>query len=156
MVCTGFMFILHLTVFIIAWTKTGGIMTGYLAASLVCSTNLLFILILVCLLAFLLPDFIAALTVFGILAIGFVSDSGYQLLSNDIVKGVLAENSSASIAAWRILYPKVGLLQHYAATLITGDTFQTMGPIHPFINVAVYSALCFLLVMAVFRQKEVY
>ena len=47
LLCTGFMFILHLTVFAIAWGKTGGIIPGYLTASLVCSTNLLLILLLV-------------------------------------------------------------------------------------------------------------
>lgn len=156
LLCACFMFILHLTVFIIAWGKTGGIMPGYLTASLVCSTTLLFIIILVCLLTFLLPDFIAALTALGLITIGFVSDGGYRLLSSDIVKGMLTGSASASVSTWRIFYPKVGMLQHYASTLITGDEFQAMGPVHPFINVAVYCALCLFLTIAIFNRKEVY
>lgn len=156
LLCTCLMFILHLTVFIIAWRKTGGIIPGYLSASLVCSANLLFIISLVCLLAFLLPDFIAALTALGLIAVGFVSDGGYQLLGSYIVKGMLTGSASGSVSAWRIFYPKVGMLQHYAATLITGDEFQAMGPVHPFINVAAYCALCIVLTITVFNRKEVW
>ena len=156
LLCTCFMLILHLTVFIIAWGKTGGIIPGYLTASLVCSTNLFFVITLVCLLTFLLPDFIAALTALGLITIGFVSDGGYRLLSNDIVKEMLTGSASGSVSTWRIFYPKVGMLQHYATTLITGDTFQGLGPLHPMINVAVYCALCSVLAIAIFDRKEVY
>lgn len=155
LLCTCFMFILHLTVFIIALGKTGGIIPGYLTASLVCSTNLLFIIILACLLTFLLPDFIAALTALGLITVGFASDGGYRLLSNDTIEEILTGSVTESISTWRIFYPKVGMLQHYAATLITGDTFQGLGPLHPVINVALYCVLCSILIAAVFDRKEV-
>ncbi|MFC1523354.1 ABC transporter permease subunit [Thermodesulfobacteriota bacterium] len=156
LLCAGFMFILHVTVFIIAWTKTGGMLPEYLTASLVCSTNLMFIIILVCLLTFLLPDFMAALTALGLITVGFISEGAYQLLSSDIVKGMVTGGSSVSVSTWRIIYPKVGMLQQYASTLIKGDEFQAMGPVHPFINVAVYCALCLFLTIVIFNRKEVY
>jgi len=39
--CLVFMFILHLTIFLTVWAKTGTFISGYLTASLVCSINLL-------------------------------------------------------------------------------------------------------------------
>ena len=58
---TAFMFILHLTIFLIVLFNTGGMVSGYLTASLLCSLNLLFAIVLTCLLAFYLPNFIAAM-----------------------------------------------------------------------------------------------
>ena len=74
--CLVFMFILHLTIFLTVWTKTGGIIPGYLTASLVCSLNLLFVIVCVGLLSLFLPDFISAMFTLGILFVGFISDGG--------------------------------------------------------------------------------
>ncbi len=58
--CLVFMFILHLTIFLTVWAKTGTIISGYLTASLVCSINLLFVIACVCFLSLFMPDFISA------------------------------------------------------------------------------------------------
>ena len=47
LLCLVFMLILHTTIFLTVWIKTGTPIHGYLTASLVCSINLLFIAVLV-------------------------------------------------------------------------------------------------------------
>ncbi|MBN2060842.1 MAG: hypothetical protein JW882_10560, partial [Deltaproteobacteria bacterium] len=49
--CTVFMFLLHLVILIIMRTETGTIFYEYMVASLVCSINLLFVIVCVCFLS---------------------------------------------------------------------------------------------------------
>ncbi len=149
-----FQFILHTTIFSLAWIKTGGMIPGYLSASLVCSFSLLFTLCLVTLLSLKLPDFIAALATMGILFVGFISEGGHQLMQNNLVKTALADQAIQEPALWRVLYPKVYLLQNYAVTIIDKSEFIGMGPIHPLINVLGYAGICAGLLVFVFNKKE--
>ena len=87
--CLVFMFILHSTIFLTVWLKSGIIIAGYLTASLVCSINLLFVIACVCFLSLFMPDFISALFTMGILFVGFISDGGYQIINSDIVKSAI-------------------------------------------------------------------
>jgi ABC-type transport system involved in multi-copper enzyme maturation permease subunit len=149
-----FMLIVHTTIFLVAWVKTGGIIPGYLTASLVCTVNLLFVTIAVCLLTLFLPDVFAVIVMAGVLAAGFVSDGMYQVMQTSIVQSALPEHLSSSPSLWRLLYPKVSLLQQYAVTLIDKSAFAGMGPVHPVVNVLLYSAGCAVLCVAVFNRKE--
>ena len=65
LVSFAFMFALHLTIFIITLVSAGGAMPGYLTASCVCSVNVLFMVLLVCLMSLYMPDFAAALAASG-------------------------------------------------------------------------------------------
>jgi len=78
-----FMFVLHLTITIITYFNTGGVMPGYLAASLLCSLNVLFMVLMVSLLSLVLHDFAAAFLSVGIVAISFISDTIDKVAHSD-------------------------------------------------------------------------
>ena len=155
LLAAAFMFILHLTIFFITWIKTGGVIPGYLTASLICSLNLLFIIFLVALLSLFMPDFIAAMMALAVAAVSFLSDGAFLVMQNKVVQSALSEDMFSAPTLWRALFPKISLLQHYAVTQITGDEFQRMGPVHPMINLMVYSLLIAMLLLLNFNRKEI-
>jgi len=153
--CLIFMFILHLTIFLTVWAKTGTTISGYLTASLVCSINLLFVIECVCFLSLFMPDFISALFTLGILFVGFISDGGYQILNSDIVRTAVPSSTNWGPALWRVLYPKVFMVQSYADTIISKSEFHNMGPLHPILNLAFFILLIMALMLVCFNRKEI-
>jgi hypothetical protein len=149
------MFILHATIFLTVWVKTGAAIPGYLTASLACSINLLFIAVSVCFLSLYLPDFISAVLNVGILSVGYISDGGYQILNSEILKTAVPSATASPPALWRILYPKVYMVQAYADSIIGQSSFNNMGPIHPVLNVSFYIILITTLMLVVFNKKEI-
>ncbi|MBW1747985.1 MAG: ABC transporter permease [Deltaproteobacteria bacterium] len=125
--CLAFMFILHATIFLTVWVKTGAAIPGYLTASLVCSINLLFIAVSVSFLSLYLPDFISAVFTVGILFVGYISDGGHQILNSEILKTAVSSAAASPPALWRILYPKVYMVQAYADSIIGQSSFNNMG-----------------------------
>jgi hypothetical protein len=150
-----FMFILHLTIFLTAWAKTGGIIPGFLTASLISSVNLLFIIVCVSLFSLFMPDFISALFTWGIIFIGFISDGGYQLMNNPMVKSAIPSAIHTDPSLWRIIYPKIFMVQSYAGSLIGKTEFNTMGPLHPVLNVLLYILLILAVLLISFNKKEI-
>jgi ABC-type transport system involved in multi-copper enzyme maturation permease subunit len=153
--CLVFMFILHATIFLTVWVKTGVAIPGYITASLVCSINLLFIAVSVCFLSLYLPDFISAVFTVGILFVGYISDGGYQILSSQIIKTAIPSAAASPPALWRILYPKVYMVQAYADSIIGQSSFNNMGPLNPILNVLFYIILITTLMLIVFNNKEI-
>jgi ABC-type transport system involved in multi-copper enzyme maturation permease subunit len=152
---SAFMFILHLTIFCIMWAKTGGTIPGFLLASLICSVNLLFVIALICLLALFMPDIIAALAGVAVIAIGFVSDGGYQLMNNDAIRSALPPEMAGNPALWRVIYPKLFMVQSFAESLITKNDFAGLGPVHPVVNVLVFTAIIIAVLVVCFNRKEI-
>jgi ABC-type transport system involved in multi-copper enzyme maturation permease subunit len=153
--CLVFMFILHLTIFLTVWAKSGIIISGYLTASLVCSLNLLFVIACVCFLSLFMPDFISAFFTMGILFVGFISDGGYQILNSDIVRSAVPSATNGGPALWRVLYPKVFGLQAYADAIISKSEFHNMGPFHPLLNISLFILIILMLMLAFFNRKEI-
>jgi len=153
--CAVFMFILHLTIFLTVWVKTGTIISGYLTASLVCSVNLLFVITCVCFLSLFMPDFISAVFTMGILFVGFISDGGYQIINSDIVKSALPASTNWETALWRVFYPKVFMLQAYADAIISKSEFHNMGPFHPLLNLSLFIFIIIMLMLGCFNRKEI-
>jgi ABC-type transport system involved in multi-copper enzyme maturation permease subunit len=153
--CLIFMFLLHLTIFVTAWAKTGTLISGYLSASLVCSISLLFVIACVCLLSLFVPDFISALFTLGLLFIGFVSDGGYQIINSNIVRSAVSSSIDLEPALWRVLYPKVFMVQVYADSIIGQSEFQNMGPFHPLLNLSLFILFVLTLLLIRFHQKEI-
>jgi len=149
------MFILHATIFLTVWVKTGAVIPGYLTASLVCSINLLFIAVLVCFLSLYLPDFISAVFTVGILLVGYISDAGHQILNSEILKTAVPSAAASSLALWRILYPKVYMVQAYADSIIGQNSFNNMGPLQPILNVSFFIILITTLMLVIFNKKEI-
>jgi len=153
--CLVFMFILHATIFLTVWVKTGAAIPGYLTASLVCSINLLFIAVSVFFLSLYLPDFISAIFTVGILFVGYISDGGHQILNSGILKTAVPSAAVSPPALWRILYPKVCMVQAFADSIIGQSGFNNMGPLHPILNVLFFIILITTLILVVFNKKEI-
>ena len=153
MLSTAFMFILHLTIFLIILFSTGGMVSGYLTASIVCSVNLLFAIVLTCLLSLFLPNFIAAIFTLCIIGISYISDGAYQAMQHELVKSLISGDTQISL--WRILYPKVYLYQYYASTLISDSAFEGMGSMYTWFNVTVYTVVFAAAILWSFNRKEV-
>jgi ABC-type transport system involved in multi-copper enzyme maturation permease subunit len=150
-----FLQVLHGTVFLIAWQKTGALIPGYLAASLICCFNLFFVIVLTALLSLFMPGFITALTSMAIIFFGFVSDGGARLLSSPMVQTVFSNAVPPEPAWWRLIYPKLAMVQHYAATIINRENFQAIGPVHPLVNVLIFCAGITTLLLIFFNRREI-
>lgn len=153
--CLVFMFMLHLTIVVTVWARTGAIIPGYLTASLVCSISLLFVIACVCLLSLFMPDFIAALFTMGLLFVGFLSDGGYQIVSSDLFRSATPSSMFPEPAFWRVLYPKVFMVQVYADAIIGQSEFHNMGPVHPLLNLSLFIFLLMALLLTCFNRKEI-
>ena len=155
LLCLVFMFILHATIFLTVWIKTGTAIPGYLTASLVCSINLLFIAVSVCFLSLYLPDFISAIFAAGVLFVGYISDGGYQILNSEIFRTAVPSATASPPSMWRIFYPKVYMVQAFADSIISQSSFNNMGPVHPILNVSFFIILITTLMLVVFNKKEI-
>ena len=80
-----FMFVLHGIVFIITSINLKIVMPEYLFASLLCSFNLLFVVVAVLLLSLVMPDIAAFLCIMGIGFVGFVADGIFALSHNPMM-----------------------------------------------------------------------
>jgi len=153
--CLVFMFTLHATIFLTVLIKTGTTIPGYLTASLVCSINLLFIAVLVCFLSLYLPDFISAVFTVGILFVGYISDGGYQILNSEFFKTAVPSIAASPPTLWRVLYPKVFMVQAYADSIISQNILNNMGHLHPILNVSFFIILITTLMIVAFNKKEI-
>lgn len=91
-----FMFILHSVVFVVASMNLKAVMPEYLAASLLCSFNLLFVVIAVLLFSLLMPDIIAFLCVMGIGIVSFVADSIFAISQSSMGQAMMQQAGSQS------------------------------------------------------------
>jgi ABC-type transport system involved in multi-copper enzyme maturation permease subunit len=144
-----FMFVLHATIVVITYFNTGGVMPGYLTASLVCSLNILFMVVAVSLLSLMLPVFASGLLSVCVAAFSLVSDSFFQIIQKT---GVSPSFSGPSF--WRIAWPKTASLQYFSATLIDHSDFKGMGPLHPLVNVLLWTAVLGIILIWRFRRED--
>ena len=150
-----FMFLLHLTVYIIMIANTGGRMPWYLIASGISSLSLFFVIAAVLILSLVLPDVIA---VFAVIVIGIVSlfsDSMYALLQSSMAKAMIQGATDHQYPIWQILWPKISGLQYYCTSLIQESPFQSLGPLHPALNLFLYAAICTGLLFWKFSKEEI-
>ncbi len=151
----GFMFVLHLTIFILTLVMAGGAMPGYLTASLVCAVNVLFMVLFVCLISLFLPDFAASLAGFGVAGISYISDSLYSAMHSSLVQSAISgAQIPATASAWRIAWPKIASLQYFAGSMIDNGQFNMMGPVHPLAVMAFYCCAAAAGLVAAFRSRE--
>ncbi len=150
---TLFMLTLHLTIALIGLANTGQLTPEYLTASLLCSLNLLFAIVLTCALSLFLPNVVAGLFSLIIIGVGFVSDGAYQVMRHEAVRQFIPEEGPT--ATWRIIYPKVYLLQDYAATWISHRAGEAMPPLYVVANVLAFTVLLAAAALWRFYQSEI-
>jgi ABC-type transport system involved in multi-copper enzyme maturation permease subunit len=156
-----FMFTLHGIVFLITSINLKVFMPEYLVASLLCSINLLFVVIAVLLLSLLMPDIVAFLCVLGVGITGFVAD-GIAAASNSQMAQAMVQQSTShpqsGITWWKVVYnfwPKLLGVQQLATSLIESEPIHGFDPIYPLINVLLYCLVLGALLFKHFRNEDI-
>lgn len=156
-----FMFILHGIVFLITSINLKVFMPGYLVASLLCSLNLLFVVVAVLLLSLLMPDIVAFLSVLGVGIVGFVADGIAAASQSQIAQAIVQQSgghSQSDLTWWKVVYflwPKLLGVQQLASTLIEGESSHGFGPTYPLINVLLYCLILGALLFKRFRTEDI-
>ncbi len=130
-----FMFVLHGIVFIITSINFRVIMPEYLIASLLCSFNLLFVVVTVLLLSLMMSDVAAFLSVMGIGIAGVVADGMYAVSNNPMAQAMMQQQASQSdFTFWKVIYylwPKLSGAQHIASSIIGSERFGEPCSVYP-------------------------
>src|ERR1035437_4094213 len=156
-----FMFILHSIVFLITSINLKVFMPEYLVASLLCSINLLFVVIAVLLLSLLMPDIVAFLCVLGVGIIGFVADGIAAASHSQMAQAMLQQSGTrpqSDLTWWTVVYvfwPKLLGVQQLASSLIKSESSHGFGPIYPLINVLLYCLILGALLFKRFRNEDI-
>jgi ABC-type transport system involved in multi-copper enzyme maturation permease subunit len=156
-----FMFILHGIVFLITSISLQVFMPEYLIASLLCSINLLFVVLAVLLLSLLMPDIVAFLSVLGVGIVSFVAD-GIATASHSQMAQTMMQQSGAhpqsDLTWWKVVYylwPKLSGVQQSASSLIGNEPVHGFGPLYPLINVLLYCLILGALLFRRFRNEDI-
>ena len=156
-----FMFILHGIVFLITSINLKVFMPGYLVASLLCSINLLFVVIAVLLLSLLMPDIVAFLCVLGVGIVGFVADGIAAASHSQIAQAIVQQSASphqSDLSWWKVVYlfwPKLLGVQQLASSLIESDSSHGFGTLYPLINILTYCLILGALLFKRFRKEDI-
>lgn len=156
-----FMFILHSIVFLITSVNLQVFMPEYLVASLLCTVNLLFVVIAVLLLSLLMPDIVAFLCVLGVGIVSFVADGIAAASHSQIVQAMIQQSSSnttSDVTWWKVVYflwPKLLGVQQSASTLIGKEPFHSFGSFYPFINILLYCLILGAVLFRRFRNEDI-
>ena len=158
---TLFMLILHSIVFLITSINLQVFMPEYLVASLLCSINLLFVVIAVLLLSLMMSDIVAFLCVLGVGAVGFVADGIAAASQSQIGQAIVQQSvgqPQSDLTWWKVVYffwPKLLGVQQLASTFIESDASHGFGSIYPLINVLVYCLILGALLFKRFRNEDI-
>jgi len=154
-----FMFILHSTMFIIASISLKVFIPEYLIASLICSFNLLFVVVAVFLFSLLMPDIIAFLCVMGIGIFSFVADGIFAMSQSQMGQAMMQQSGSQSdLTGWKVAYylwPKLSGIQQFASSLIGSERFQGFLSIYPLINILIYVLILGALLFWRFNNEDI-
>ncbi|MGD0022215.1 MAG: ABC transporter permease subunit [Smithellaceae bacterium] len=152
----SFMFVLHSIVFIIASINLEILLPEYLLASLLCSFNLLFVVVAVLLLSLLMSDVFAFLCFLGIGIVGVVADGIYALSHSPMAQAMIGQAGAQSDwTFWKAIYflwPKLSGAERFAASFIGSEGF---GPMYPLINVLFYVLILGALLFWRFRDEDI-
>jgi ABC-type transport system involved in multi-copper enzyme maturation permease subunit len=151
---TASMLALHGVLCLMAFLNAHVVSPGYLTASLLCSVNLLLVVLAVMALSLWIPDFLAFLAILGVGVVSFIGHGVEAVAQNPMVQSAMQQSGAQGAhglpwwkAAW-ILWPKLGGLQVAASSLIGSESFSAGALVNPLVNVVVYccvlGALCYL------------
>ncbi|PKN50998.1 MAG: hypothetical protein CVU55_14125 [Deltaproteobacteria bacterium HGW-Deltaproteobacteria-13] len=154
-----FMFVLHGIVFIMASINLNVFLPEYLMASLLCSLNLLFVIVTVLLLSLMMPDIAAFLCVTGIGIVGVVADGIYAVSHSPMVQAVIQQpGPQQDFTFWKVIYylwPKLSGAQHFASSFIGGSGLSNLGSLYPLINVLLYCVILGALLFWRFKSEDI-
>jgi len=157
-----FMFILHSIVFLISSINLKVFMPEYLVASLLCSINLLFVIIAVLLLSLLMSDIVAFLCVLGIGTVGFVADGIAAASQSQIGQAMVQQSTGhaqSDLTWWKAVYffwPKLFGVQQVASSLIDSESFHGFGTMYPLVNILLYCLILGALLLKRFSKEDIF
>lgn len=156
-----FMFILHGMVFLTASVTLREFMPGYLTASLLCSLNLLFVVVAVLLFSLLMPDIVAFLCVLGVGIVSFVGDGLAAASRSQMAQMMMQQTDSgphSDLTWWKAAYyvwPKLLAGQQTAASLFGSEPFSGFGTMVPLLNVLLYVLILGAVLFLRFRSEDI-
>jgi ABC-type transport system involved in multi-copper enzyme maturation permease subunit len=153
-----FMFVLHGIVFLITSVKLNVIMPEYLLASLLCSINLLFVVVTVFLLSLAMPDIIALLCVMGIGIIGSVADVIYAVRNSPMGQSMMQQHHQSDFTLWQFVYylwPKLFGAQRFASSCIGAEGLGERASVYPFMNIMIYCVILGALLFWRFNREDI-
>jgi len=151
---TASMLALHGVLCLMAFLNAHVVSPGYLTASLLCSVNLLLVVLAVMALSLWIPDFLAFLAILGVGVVSFIGHGVEAVAQNPMVQSAMQQSGAQGAhglpwwkAAW-ILWPKLGGLEVAASSLIGSESFSAGALVNPLVNVVVFccvlGALCYI------------
>lgn len=154
-----FMFILHGIVSVMTSINLKIVMPEYIIASLLCSFNLLFVVVAVLLLSLMMPDIVAFLCVMGIGILGSVADVIFAMSHSPIGQAMMQQSDSqSSLTFWNVVYylwPKLSGAQQFASSFINREGFQGLLSLYPLINVLIYVFILGVLLFWRFQKEDI-
>jgi ABC-type transport system involved in multi-copper enzyme maturation permease subunit len=155
------MLALHGVLCLMASLNAHAVRPGYLAASLLCSVNLLLVVLAVMGLSLWIPDFLAFLAILGVGVVSFIGHGVEAAARNPMVQSALQQSSAQGAhgfswwkAVW-VLWPKLGGLQVTASSLIGSEPFSAGALVNPLVNVALYCGAFGALGYLGFSREEI-
>jgi len=155
------MFVLHGIVFCLMALRVKVFMPAFLASSVLCSLNLLAVIVGVLLLSLFLPDFIAFMAAMAATLPSYVSHGVHALNQSRMLESIVrpqgaSEPSDVTVSSvMYYLWPKLSELQIAAASLIDPGGSCGWGEIYPFLNVLAYGLVLTALLLWLFRGAEI-
>ncbi len=139
--------------------KSENVLSEYLFASLLCSFNLLFVVIAVLFLSLLMPDIIAFLCVMCVGVFSFVAEGIYAVSHSQIAQMMMQQSDlKPDLTWWQIAYylwPKLSGVQRFASSYIGGGGLHGFGSVYPFINVLFYCLVIGIALFWCFRNTDI-
>ena len=135
-------------------------MPEYLVASLLCSFNLLFVVVAVLLFSLLMPDIVAFLCVLGIGVVGLAADGISAIGQSPMAQTMMQQpgpHPQSELTSWKVihyLWPKLSGMQQMASSLIGSEAFHGFGTVYPLINVLFYCLVLGALLFWRFRKED--
>ena len=153
-----FMFILHSIVFFISSLSVKTLVSAYLIAFLICSLNLLFVILAVFLLSLMLPDIAAFLCAVGIGIVSLTVNGIYSFSQSQMGQVMMqqsVDHAQSGFTWWKAVYylwPNVFGTQYFATSLI-GDGGNVAA--YPLINVLLYCLIFGFVLFWRFRHEDI-
>jgi len=155
------MLALHSVLCLMAFLNAHVVSPGYLTASLLCSVNLLLVVLAVMALSLWIPDFLAFLAILGVWVVSFIGHGVEAAAQNPMIQAAMQPSSAQGahgVPWWKVvwlLWPKLGGLQVTASSLIGGESFSAGALVNPLVNVLVFCCVLGALSYIGFSREEI-
>jgi ABC-type transport system involved in multi-copper enzyme maturation permease subunit len=153
-----FMFILHSIVFFISSLSVKTLVSAYLIAFLICSLNLLLVILAVFLLSLMLPDIAAFLSAVGIGIVSLALNGIYSFSQSQMGQAMMQQSMDhgpLGFTWWNAVYylwPNIFGTQYFATSLIGNEGGVA---VYPLINVLLYCLILGVVLFWRFRNEDV-